>query len=54
VQVKLGTTPTSGTYVINKVTHRLTRSEYTQEFTLVTDSLSETAAGSSLVPAGLF
>jgi hypothetical protein len=54
VEVKLGTTPTSGTYVISKVVHRLTRSEYTQEFTLVADSLSETAASSSLVPAGVF
>jgi phage protein D len=54
VQVKLGTTATSGTYVIRKVVHRVTRSEYTQEFTLVTDSLSDTAASSSLVPPGVF
>jgi hypothetical protein len=54
VQVRLGTTPTSGTYLIRKVVHHLTRSEYTQEFTLVSDSLSQTAASSSLVPAGVF
>lgn len=54
VQVKLGTTPTSGTYVISKVVHRLTRSDYTQDFTLVTDSLSQTAGSDGLVPAGLF
>ena len=54
VTVKLGTTATSGSYVIQRVVHRLGRSEYTQEFTLVADALSETAAGSDLVPAGLF
>lgn len=54
VTVQLGTTHTSGTYTIEKVTHRLGRSEYTQDFTVVTDELSESAAGSSLIPAGLF
>jgi hypothetical protein len=54
VQVQLGTTPTSGTYVIERVVHRLGRSDYRQDFTLVTDSLSDTAAGPDLVPAGLF
>jgi hypothetical protein len=54
VTVQLGTTRTGGTYTIEKVTHRLGRSEYAQDFTLVTDQLSESAAGSSLVPAGLF
>ncbi len=54
VTVQLGTTHTSGTYTIEKVTHRLGRSEYTQEFTLATDQLSESAAGSGLIPAGLF
>jgi phage protein D len=54
VQVQLGTTPTSGTYVIERVMHRLGRSDYRQDFTVVTDSLSETAGGSDLVPAGLF
>jgi hypothetical protein len=54
VQVQLGTTPTSGTYVIEGVVHRLGRSDYRQDFTLVTDSLSDTAAGPDLVPAGLF
>jgi hypothetical protein len=54
VTVQLGTTRTSGTYTIEKVTHRLGRSNYTQDFTVVTDELSESAAGSSLIPAGLF
>lgn len=54
VTVKLGTTSSSGTYVIHRVVHRLTRSDYTQEFTLVTDALSETAAGSGLIPPGVF
>lgn len=54
ITVKLGTTPTSGAYVIQRVVHRLARSDYTQEFTVVTDALSETAAGSGLVPPGLF
>jgi hypothetical protein len=54
VTVKLGTTPTSGSYLVERVVHRLTRSDYAQEFTLVTDAVSETAAGSGLIPAGLF
>jgi hypothetical protein len=54
VTVQLGTTRSSGTYAIEKVTHRLGQSEYTQDFTLVTDQVSELAAGSSLIPAGLF
>ena len=54
VTVQLGTTQTSGTYVIQKVTHRLGRSEYTQEFMLVSDALTEVAAGGALIPAGLF
>ena len=54
VTTQLGTTNTSGKYMIEKVTHRLGRSEYTQDFTLVADQLSESAAGSSLIPAGLF
>jgi hypothetical protein len=54
VDVQLGTTKTSGTYLIERVTHRLGRSEYWQEFTLVSDSLSSAGAGSSLIPAGLF
>ena len=54
VTVQLGTTRTGGTYTIEKVTHRLGRSDYTQDFTLLTDQLSELAAGDSLIPAGLF
>jgi len=54
VTVKLGTTPSSGSYLIQRAVHRLTRSDYTQEFTLVTDAVSETAAGSGLIPPGLF
>lgn len=54
VKVRLGTTKTSGTYVIQRVTHRLSRSDYRQDFTLVADSLSQTTSGPDLVPAGLF
>ena len=54
VTVQLGTTRTGGTYTIEKVTHRLGRSDYTQDFTLVTDQLSELGADSNLIPAGLF
>lgn len=54
VKVKLGTTAASGTYVIQKVVHQLTRSDYTQEFTLVSDSLSKPAGAGDPVPAGLF
>lgn len=54
VAVKLGTTPTSGSYLVHRVAHRMSRSEYVQEFTLVTDALSETAAGAGLIPPGIF
>jgi phage protein D len=54
VVVKLGTTTSSGTYAIDSVTHKLGRSEYTQSFTLTAEELSESAAGPSLIPAGLF
>ena len=54
VKVKLGTTAASGTYLIQRVTHRLGRSEHQQEFMLVSDSLSGTGGGSGLIPAGLF
>jgi len=54
VTVKLGTTPASATYLIQKVVHHLTRSDYTQDFTVVTDALSQTAAPSSVAPPGLF
>jgi hypothetical protein len=55
VTVKLGATGTSGEYAIEKVTHHLGRSEYTQDFTLTADKLpGEVAAGAGLIPAGLF
>jgi phage protein D len=54
VKVKLGTTPTSGTYTIDKVTHRLGRSEYQQQFMLYAERLEASAAGGGLIPAGLF
>lgn len=54
VTVKLGTTASSGSYLVERVVHRLTRSDYTQEFTLVTDALSDIGGGAGLIPAGLF
>jgi hypothetical protein len=55
VVVQLGTTGTSGEYTIDKVTHHLGRSEYTQDFTLTADRLpGEAASGAGLIPAGLF
>ena len=53
VTVQLGTTRTGGTYTIEKVMHRLGRSGRAGLHGL-TDQLSESAAGSSLIPAGLF
>ena len=54
IEVQLGTTKASGIYAIERVTHRLGRSEYGQEFKLVSNSLSATGGGSGLIPAGLF
>ena len=55
VQVKLGTTAASGTYLIQRVTHQLGRSEYRQEVhARSSDSLSGTGGGSGLIRGGLF
>jgi hypothetical protein len=43
----------SGTYVVKQVTHSLTRSEYTQAFTLVRDAVSAPAGAAPAVPAGI-
>jgi phage protein D len=43
----------SGTYVVKQVTHTLTRSEYTQRFTLVRDAVSAPAGAAPAVPAGI-
>jgi hypothetical protein len=54
VVVQLGATSNSAEYTIHKVTHQLGRSDYRQDFTLVAETLSESAAGGGLIPAGLF
>ena len=43
VRVRLGETPKSGTYIIRRVTHTLTRAGYSQSFSLITNAESETA-----------
>jgi hypothetical protein len=43
-----------GTYVVQSVTHTLTRSEYTQHFTLVRDAVSAPAGSGPPVPGGIF
>jgi hypothetical protein len=43
----------SGTYVVKSVTHTLTRSAYTQRFTLVRDAVSAPAGGGPSIPAGI-
>ncbi len=45
VKVKLGTTADSGTGLITKVTHSLTRSQYTQSFSLQRNARSSTSNG---------
>jgi phage protein D len=54
VPVQLGATSNSAEYTIAKVTHQLGRSDYRQDFTLVAETLSDSAAGGGLIPAGLF
>jgi hypothetical protein len=41
VSVRLGETPKSGTYIIRRVTHTLTRSSYSQSFALIGNAESE-------------
>lgn len=55
VVVRMGRTPASGRYLVNSVTHRLTRSQYRQEFTLRTDGESTAAeAARDLTAEGVF
>jgi hypothetical protein len=53
ITARLGATEESGSFLVKRVTHRLTRSEYTQEFALVTDARSATG-GANAGPGGLF
>jgi hypothetical protein len=53
VQVAGAKDTDSGTYVVRSVTHTLTRSEYTQRFTLVRDAVSAPAGAGPTVPGGL-
>lgn len=43
VKVKMGDTPKSGYYVITRVTHRLTRSTYSQSFSMKSNATSESS-----------
>lgn len=52
VSVRLGETPKSGTYIIRRVTHTLTRSSYSQSFSLITNAESETADDTTASAAG--
>lgn len=53
IKVKLGTTAASGTFLVKRVSHRLSRSDYTQEFTLVTDAGSSVGGGGGGIPGGI-
>lgn len=53
VDVVISDNPYSATYVITRVVHNLTRSVYTQEFTMITNSISA-EIGSSFIPGGIF
>ena len=44
VPIVLSQTPYSGAYLITRVVHRISRSQYTQEFDAETDSLTEVSA----------
>jgi hypothetical protein len=50
VSVKLSDSALSTTYVITQVTHRLTRSVYTQSFSAKGNSVSKPAGGSASAP----
>ncbi|HYY42591.1 MAG TPA: hypothetical protein VE775_07635, partial [Pyrinomonadaceae bacterium] len=50
VAVRISDSPLSANYVVSKVTHHLTRSTYTQEFTLLGNAASTAAATSSSSP----
>ena len=47
VRVRLGGTPKSGTYIIRQVTHTLTRSAYSQSFSLISNAESEVSTEST-------
>lgn len=47
VTILAGNTPSSGNYVIKKVTHTLTRSNYSQSFTVIRNARSATGVGSA-------
>jgi hypothetical protein len=53
VDVVISDSPYSSTYIITRVTHNLTRSVYTQEFSAVSNSTSP-GLGSSFIPGGVF
>jgi hypothetical protein len=53
VDVVISDSPYSSTYIITRVTHNLTRSVYTQEFTAMSNSTSP-GLGSSFIPGGVF
>ncbi len=53
IVVCLGRTSTSSAYIVHKVTHKIDRSSYRQEFGLTSDSQSSTTA-SPQVPGGIF
>ncbi len=53
VTVRQGSSPTSAAYLVQSVVHKLGRSDYVQEFGLVSDSQSETST-SDLIPGGIF
>lgn len=55
VSVRMGETPKSGTYIIRRVTHTLTRSSYSQSFSLITNAESEISGDSEANAArGIF
>lgn len=53
VDVVISDNPYSSTYVITRVVHNLTRSVYTQEFTMISNATSP-EAGSGGIPGGIF
>ena len=53
VDVSISDSPYSSTYVITRVVHNLTRSVYTQEFTMISNSTSA-EIGTGAVPGGVF
>jgi hypothetical protein len=55
VTVRAGNSPVSGDYLITKTTHTITRSAYSQSFTLKRNARSSRfSAGQSSIPGGIF